>query len=158
MFSVLHLTDVVVRFFPGGMEGGAKDGPEAMQFAIEALKQSRAGFPVARPLQEMLRRTAKECSIPLPRNLNDIMPLPRKSQQIYRLDDFIDACTRKTYTQPVEEIHAKYAASFSTDWITEGPAHGFLASASGPSRLRIPSAEERGAQSLMQIHNLLNTN
>jgi hypothetical protein len=24
--------------------------------------------------------------------------------------------------------------------------------------LRVPSAEERGAQSLMQIHNLLNTN
>ncbi|TVY44768.1 Nitrogen assimilation transcription factor [Lachnellula subtilissima] len=158
MFSVLHLTDVVVRFFPGGMGGVAKDGPEAIQFAMEALMQSRAGFPVAGPLQELLRRTANECSIPLPRNLNDIMPLPRKPQQIYRLDDFIDACTRKTYTQPIEDIHAKYAPSFSTDWITEGPAHGFLASASGPSRLKIPSAEERGAQSLMQIHNLLNTN
>jgi hypothetical protein len=158
MFSVLHLSDVVARFFPGGMESGTKDGPKAIHFGMEALMQSRAGFPVAGPLQEMLRRTANVCSIRLPRNLNDIMPPPHHPQQIYRLDDLIDACTRHTYTQPIEEIHEKYLPSFSADWITEGTSHGFLASASGPSRLKVPSAEERGAQSLMQIHNLLNTN
>ncbi|TVY91214.1 Nitrogen assimilation transcription factor [Lachnellula willkommii] len=156
MFSILHLTDLIARFFPGGMESGTKDGPEAIRFAMEALMQSRAGCPVAAPLQELLRRIANECSIPLPPNLDEIMPPPRKPQHIYRLDDFIDACTRKTYTQPVEEIHARYAPSFSADWVIEGPAYGFLAS--GPSRLKVPSAEERGGQSLMHIHNLLNTN
>jgi hypothetical protein len=159
MFAVLHLSDVVARFFPGGMEtGDSKDGPEAIHFGIEVLMQSRAGFPVAGPLQEMLRKTANECSIRLPRNLSDIMPPPRPQQQLYRLDDLIDACTRPTYSQPVKEIHRRYISSFSSEWASEGTSFGFLASASGLSRLRVPSAEERGAQSLMQIHNLLNTN
>lgn len=156
MFSILHLSDVVARFFPGGMESGKKDGPEAIHFGMEALLQSRAGFPVAGPLQEMLRRTAKECSIRLSRNLNETIPPPRHPRQVYRLDDLIDSCTRHTYTQPIQEIHSKYTPSFSADWAAEGISHGFLASASGPSRLRVPSAEEMGAQNLMDIHNLLN--
>jgi hypothetical protein len=157
MFAILHLSDVVARFFPGGMEKGAKDGPEAIQFGMEALMQSRSGFPVAGPLQEMLRRTANDCSIRLPRNLSEIMPPPRSSQQMYRLDDLVDACTRPTYSQPVKEIHRRYISSFSVEWASEGSSFGFLASASGSTRLKVPSAEERGAQSLMQIHNLLNT-
>jgi len=157
MFAVLHLSDVVARFFPGGMENGSKDGPEAIYFGIEVLMQSRAGFPVAGPLQEMLRKTANDCSIRLPRNLSKLMPPLRPPQQRYRLDDLIDACTRPTYSQPVKEIHRRYDSSFSSEWASEGTSFGFLASASGPSRLKVPSAEERGAQSLMQIHNLLNT-
>ncbi|TVY82922.1 Nitrogen assimilation transcription factor [Lachnellula suecica] len=156
MFSVLHLSEVIARFFPGGQDK-AKDGSEAISFAMEALGQSRGGFPVAGPLQEMLRRTANDCSIRLPRNLSDIMPPPRPPKQMYRLDDLIDACTRPTYTQPSEEIHGRYLPSFSAEWATEGASFG-LTLVSGPSRLKVPSAEERGAQSLMQIHNLLNSN
>jgi hypothetical protein len=157
MFSILHLVDVIARFFPGGIEGGSKDGPEAIQFGLETLMQSRSGFPVAGPLQEMLRRTATECSIRLPRNMVDLMVSPRPPKQIYRMDDLIDACTRATYTQPVAEIHSKYGPSFSADWAIDGVFFGFQEPASGATRLRVPSAEERGAQSLMQISNLLNT-
>ncbi|KAF4628811.1 hypothetical protein G7Y89_g9344 [Cudoniella acicularis] len=158
MFSLLHLTDVVARFFPGGREGGSKDGPEAIYFAMESLMQSRTGLPVAGPLQEMLRRTANECSIRLPRNLSEIMSPPKPPKQMYCIDDLIDACTRPMYCQPVDRIHARYLPSFSADWVSEGPSFGFLELISGISRSRIPSAEERGAQSLMQIHNLLNSN
>jgi hypothetical protein len=157
MFSILHLADVIARFFPGGIEGGSKDGPEAIQFGLETLMQSRSGFPVAGPLQEMLRRTATECSIRLPRNMVDLMLSPKPPKQIYRMDDLIDACTRPTYTQPVVEIHSKYAPSFSADWVIDGVSFGFQEPVSGATRMRIPSAEERGAQSLMQISNLLNT-
>jgi hypothetical protein len=157
MFSILHLVDVIARFFPGGIEGGSKDGPEAIQFGLETLMQSRSGFPVAGSLQEMLRRTATECSIRLPRNMVDLMVSPRPPKQIYRMDDLIDACTRPTYTQPVAEIHSKYAPSFSADWVIDGVSFGFQEPIFGATRLRIPSAEERGAQSLMQISNLLNT-
>lgn len=156
MFSLLHLSDLVARFFPGGVEGGSKDGPDAIQFGIEALIQSRAGFPVAGPLQEMLRRTAQECSIRFP--LNEFMAIPIPPKGVYRIDDLIDACTRTSYIQPINEIHLRYLPSIPADWISEGAALGFLVPASGVSRLRIPSAEERGAQSLMQIRNLLNTN
>jgi len=158
MFAVLHLADIIARFFPGGIEGRSKDGPEAIQFGMEALMQSRAGFPIAGPLQEMLRRTANECSIRLPRNLSEIMAAPTPPKQIYRMDDLIDACTRPSYIQPVDAIHLRYLPSLSADWAAEGASLGFLEPGSGSRRLRVTSAEERGAQSLMQIRNLLNTN
>merc|ERR1712230_20355 len=63
----------------------------------------------------------------------------------------------ETYIQPVLEAHARYSACFSSDWIIEGPAYGFRESTFGIRRLRFPSAEERGAQSLMQVRNLLNS-
>ncbi|KAF8861070.1 hypothetical protein BDZ45DRAFT_286779 [Acephala macrosclerotiorum] len=157
MFAVLHLSDTIARFFPGGIEGRSKDGPEAIQFGMEILMQSGAGFPVAGPLQEMLRRSAEECSIRLPRNLPDLM-ISSKPQQVYRIDDLIDACTRPTYTQPINELISKYVPSFSEDWAVEGPSFGFPELASGARRLRVLSAEERGAQNLMHIRNLLNTN
>lgn len=159
MFSVLHLSDVVARFFPGGIEGGGKDGPEALQFGLEALMESRMGFQVAGTLQEMLRRTAQECSIRLPRHEAELMAPPRgRPRQNFRMDDFIEACTRPSYSQPVVEIQHRYLTSFSNDWITESATFGFTQSTSGLGSGRPPSAEERGAQSLMQIRNLLNTN
>jgi hypothetical protein len=157
MFAVLHLSDIIARFFPGGVEGGSKDGPEAIKFGIEALLQSRMGFPVAGPLQEMLRRTAIDCSIRLPRKLIELTAAQQSSRPKYRMDDFISACTRPSYYQPVHEIHLRYNPSISADWVTDGGSFGFLQPAAGSQNLRIPSAEERGAQSLMQIRNLLNT-
>jgi hypothetical protein len=158
MFAVLHLADTIARFFPGGIEGGSKDGPDAIQFGMEALMQSRAGFPVADPLQEMLRRTTNECSIRLPKNLADVAALARPPKAVYRTDDFIDACTRPTYTQPVNEIQLRYLPSLSADWVAEAASFGLLESGSRARGLRVPSAEERGAQRLMEIRNLLNTN
>ncbi|KAH6716646.1 hypothetical protein BKA61DRAFT_476595 [Leptodontidium sp. MPI-SDFR-AT-0119] len=157
MLASLQLTDLVARFFPGGAEGGSKDGIEAIQFGMELLMQSRPGFPVAGPLQEMLRRTAIECAIPLPRNLAELMPAPIPPRGAYGMDDFLDACTRPTYVQPVLDAHSKYSPSFSSDWKVEGPAYGFRESSTSARRLKFPSAEERGAQSLMQIRNLLNS-
>jgi hypothetical protein len=166
MFSVLHLSGVVARHFPGGVsgsgvEGSGRDGPEAIHLGMEALGQSRAGFPVAGPLQEMLRRTAVEGNILLPTNLDDMMPPPPPPRHIYRMDDLLDACTRPTYVQPFNEIHARLVASFPGQWGSEASACRFMESISGMPN-RIPSAEERGAQSLldmsgMSIRNLLNS-
>ncbi|PBP15634.1 hypothetical protein BUE80_DR013600 [Diplocarpon rosae] len=158
MLAALQLIDVVARFFPGGAEGGSKDGPEAIYFGMELLMQSRVSFPVAGPLQEMLRRSAIQCSILLPRDMTDLMLPPKPPQQIYQIDDFLGACTRATYVHPIAKAHSKYGPSFSADWAVECSAYGFSESTTSAQRLRFPSAEERGAQSLMQIRNLLNTN
>jgi len=157
MFAVLHLSDTIARFFPGGIEGRSKDGPEAIQFGLEVLMQSAAGFPVANPLQEMLRREAKECSIRLPQSF-DLMVSSKRPPHVYRVDELIDACTRPTYTQPIDELVSRYMPSFSADWAIEGASAGFQEPSSGARNLRVPSAEERGAQNLMHIRNLLNTN
>lgn len=156
MFGVLHLTDTIARFFTAGVDRPSKDGPEAIQLGLEVLLQSEMGFPIAGPLQEMLCRTANKCSI-RPKTLTELTLSPRK-HQIFRINDLIDACTRPTYVQPVAEIHKRYHPSISVDWAIDGAAFGFLEAPSGTRSLRGPSAEERGAQSLMQIRNLLNTN
>ena len=159
MLAALQLTDIIARFFPEGAQGrSSKDGPEAIQFCMELLMESRIGFPVAGPLQEMLRRSAIEYAILLPRNLTELMLSPVPPQRVYGMDDFLGACTRPTYIQPVFEAHSRYSPSFSSDWLIEGPACGFRESTTGARRLKFPSAEERGAQSLMQIRNLLNSN
>ncbi|KAJ5052033.1 uncharacterized protein L3040_001793 [Drepanopeziza brunnea f. sp. 'multigermtubi'] len=158
ILAALQLTDVIARFFPGGAAGGSKDGAEAVQFGMELLVESRVGFPIAGPLQEMLRRSANECAILLPRNLTELMQSPKPPQQVYRIDDFLGACGRSTYVQPNFETHQRYSPSFSSEWSSLGHIYGFRESTTGARRLRVPSAEERGAQSLMQIRNLLNTN
>jgi hypothetical protein len=158
MFSVLHLTDTIARFFPGGMEGDGKDGPEALQFGMEALMQSQPGFPVAGPLLELLRRTANECSIRLRHTPTVATGIQRLPKLVYGMDDFVDACTHPTYRIPVDEILSRYVASFASEWITEGPLFGLQEPVSGVRSFRVPSIEERGAQNLMQIRNLLNAN
>lgn len=119
--------------------------------------ESRVGFPVAGALQEMLQRSAIECSIPLPRNLTKLLKSPITSQREYGMDDFLDACIRPTYLQLVLDAYSKYLPSFSSDWTIEGPAYGFCDSTTGARRLRFPPADRRAAQSLMQIRNLLNS-
>lgn len=156
MFAILHLTDVVARFFPE-VEGSGKNGPEAVQFGMETLMESRVGFPVAGPFQEMLRRRAVNLSIALPENLYELMSTSGKPQA-YQLDDMFDACTRSNYIQPIPDIHKRYLPSFSADWASHGASFGFPEPSIDAKKLRPPSAEERGAQSLMQIRNLLNTN
>jgi len=159
MFAILHLSDTIARFFPGGIEGRSKDGPEAIQFALEILTESRVGFPNAGPLQEMLRRSAKECSIRIPiKQPESTSARKPQPQQVYQIDDFIDVCTRPTYSQPVEELVSKYMPSFSSDWAVEVATIELRGPGSNAARMHVPSAEERGARNLMHIHNLLNTN
>lgn len=117
MFVILHLCDVITRFFPDEVNSTSKDGPEAMQFSMEALTQFRAGFPIAGSFQELLLRTAKECSVCL---LSDLIALPRPPKMAYMMDDFINAYTRPAYGQLVDDIHLKYQPTFAVDWTAEG--------------------------------------
>jgi hypothetical protein len=156
LFGVLHLADVVARFFPNAVDDASKDGSAAIQFAMEVLLQSSPAFAIAGPLYAMLKRTADECSIVLPRSFLESSGL-HQQKETYRMDEFIDACTRPTYVQPVAEIHKRYLSSLSFEWATDSLAYGFCDPPVGSRRLRDASARERGAQSHMQIRNLLNT-
>jgi hypothetical protein len=157
MFGVLHLTDVICRFFSNTDDAPRKDGAMAIKFGIEVLMQSSPGFPVAGALQEMLRRTANECSVPIPNHISDLLAHRRPPKRGYGIDDLIDACMRPSYVQPADEIHQRYMASFSVDWMSSGSAYGFNEPQPG-RRLRWQTAEEKSAQTLMQISNLLNKN
>jgi hypothetical protein len=156
MFAVLNLTDAIAQFFPE-VEGSGKSGAEAIRFGMESLMESKVGFPVAGPLQEMLRRRAVNLSVRAPNNLTELMSSSGKLK-LYQLDDMFDACTRSTYVQVVTEIHKRYLPSLSADWASNRALFGFPEPSPDAKKLRVPSAEERGAQTLMQIRNLLNTN
>lgn len=146
MFSILHLCDAVARYFPNRVDGSSRDGTEVVMCGIEALTQSRVGFAVAGPLQEMLGRMAIECSIPLPRRLEELMP-SRSTGQEYGLDDMLDACCRASYVQPSHKIINRFNPQFSTDWVSKAYSYGFPVFAAEGSSLR--KSEEAGAQRLI---------
>jgi len=156
MFAILHLCDIIARFFPGKVNASTKDGPEAIKFGMEGLMQSYAGFPIAGTFQELLKRTALACSVPLPSNWIDLMTPSRSPRPIYRADDFIDACTRLSYSQPVVDIETRLEPNFSVNWDVQSPSLGFTEY--GKRRLRRTDDEEQAAQHLMLISKLLNEN
>lgn len=157
MFSLIHFADVIARFFPGGMEGYSTDGPQAIKMSIDILEESIHSAPVAAIMQEMLRRTAKSCSIRLSAVETPMGGAQHGVQRRYILDDFIKACTRPTFTQPLAQIAQRYAASFSDDWL----AHSDAAASSNTtwgrdSSSHTPSETELGSHGLMHIRSLLN--
>lgn len=155
MFAILHFCDVIARFFPEKVNSSSKDGAEAIQFGMEVLMQSYAGFPIAGTFQELLRRTALNCSVPLPKNWAELMTPTRLPMPKYRADDFIDACTRLSYSQPIADIEIRFEPQFSANWDIQSPSQGFK---DYGQTLRRSDAEERAAQHLMQISKLLNNN
>ena len=157
MYSLLHFVDVLARYFPGGIEGRCKDGPEAIKAGMEMLEQSDVGFSVAGLMQEMLRRTANSCSIRFPSSETGFGFEPKPPKRIYQMDDFILACTRPSYVQPVDEIRRRYLPSLIADWLVRSSAFGFLEPTWENKTRRVQSPEEMGAQGLMQISSLLNS-
>ncbi|KAI9704773.1 MAG: hypothetical protein M1836_006553 [Candelina mexicana] len=110
-FSLLHLCDILVRYGP------APTNTEAVSFCLEVLKEAaddRGGFAVCGPLQETFRQTAIECGVPLPDNIRELM-----GPADYGFDDILDACTRHTYAQPVDQIVENVCATFDEDFSEE---------------------------------------
>lgn len=154
MFGLLHFCELMARFFPAKIDQNTKDGPSAIQFGLEALMESRSSFPVAGPFQELLRRLAVNCKVHLPRNLDVLMASNRSPKPTYKLDDLIDACGRPSFVQPTAQIRHRYCPTIAAEWALDGPSLGFNDADRRHRTSR--SEEERGAQNLMQIRNLLN--
>jgi hypothetical protein len=156
MFAILHLTDVIARFFPNVPHNHGKDGPAAVRLVIDVLAKSRPGFPVARTFLELIHKTAKDVIFPLPNDLEESFYCSHPSRSRFLLDDTIDACTRTTYKQPVHSIQMRFSPTISSDWVATCAAFGFRHPSPDDVGLRQLSAEEQGAQNLMRITNLLN--
>ncbi|PQE17802.1 nitrogen assimilation transcription factor nirA protein [Rutstroemia sp. NJR-2017a BVV2] len=158
MFAILHLTDMIVRFFPNIPYNHGKDGPVAVQLAIDVLAKSRPGFPVAGTFLELIHKTAKDVIIPLPINLEESFYCSHPGRSRFLLDDTIDTCTRTTYIQPVYSIQMRFSPMISSDWVATCAAFGFRYPGPNAVGLGQLSAEKQGAQNLMQITNPLNMN
>lgn len=155
----MHFCEVIGRYFAGVpvRDGSSqKTASAALQIGLETLMMSRQGFPICGPMQELLKQTAITHNVRQPDNIQELMASHRQSKAEYKTDDFIDACTRPTYVQPASSIHAKYSPTFASDWALEARKYDSQMF-EGPGIVR-SSEEERGAQNLMQIRNLLNMN
>jgi hypothetical protein len=148
MYSLLHFADVIARFFPGGIDGHSTDGPQAIKIGIDMLDESANNVPAVKIMQEMLRRTAKSCSIRL-------ITIEAFAGKRYILDDFVRACTRPTFRQPLAEIADRYAPTFAHDWHVRDGTHSSRSPWSRHSP-NTPTGTGTSTTGLMQIRNLLN--
>ena len=89
---------------------------KAIRVCLETLQQTRSGFGLCGPLQQMFRLTVQTNNISLPENVVSGMG----SLNRYGVDDILDACTRLDYSQPIELItgylHPQIADTWHEEW------------------------------------------
>ena len=108
-FCTLHLGDALVRHSP-------QEPPASIvvEFCLSTIEETRAGFALCGPLQELFRRTAIECGVDLPDNIDALMgPIQ------YAVDQILDACTRLAYTQPLDQVLRRILKTIADEWSFE---------------------------------------
>lgn len=156
MLAALHLIDVIARFFPRAPGQSSDLGFEVVLFGRRILSESQPRFPVAGPFQEMLRKTAIDSGITFSKRTDAPMTIHPQTNNNYREDDLIDACTRHTYAQPVKEIQRIFSPSFSADWASYGASFGFQPTRSDDTKSDLSTDEENSSPGVMEIRNVLN--
>ena len=139
-FCLVQVCDGLVRFSPQDRRAS-----DTVEFCLEVLQQTSAGFALCGPLQSLFCQTAEECGV----QVSDEMRAVMGSFDHYVMDDILDACTRLSYTQPLDQILHCIDPELAKDWSLEWQRQ--VVSASGQAR--------RGSSSggrYMQIGNLLN--
>ena len=139
-FCLVHACDCLVRFSPH--EPPALD---TVEFCLEVLQQTGTGFALCGPLQSLFCQTIEECGV----RPSDEMKAVMGPFDHYVMDDILDACTRLSYTQPIDQILLFIDPEIARDWSGEWQRQ--VVAAFGQSR--------RGSTSsgrYMQIGNLLN--
>ena len=135
----MHLCDALVRYSPNEPKA-----PEVVIFCLEVLNQTREGFAVCGPLQELFRQTAVECNVEIPNELRYLVG----TLNHYDMDSILDACTRLSYTQPLDQILRHIDPNIGRDWNEEW--RKFIVERQGQARR--PSSSGR----YLQIGNILN--
>lgn len=109
-FCLLHLGDAIISYSP-------QDPParETVKFCFQTLQQARAGFPLCGPLQLLFRQRAEECGVQIPEQLGELM----ESFSSYTMDDILDACTRLTYVEPLDQVIGHIDPAIAKDWSGE---------------------------------------
>ncbi len=108
-FCTLHLGDALIRHSPK-----EPPAPLVVQVCLSIIEETRVGFALCGPLQELLRRTAIECGVNLPDNIDTLM-----GPSGYAVDQMLDACTRLSYTQPLDQVLRHIIPAVADDWSSE---------------------------------------
>ena len=137
-FCTVHLADALIRF-PSDDASSA----DVAAFCLEVLGQNKKGFPVCGPLQQVFWTSAQEVGVELPEEVENGL---LGSKDRYDVDDILDACTRLSYAQPVDQITRYIDKAIGDQW------HDEWRDQMASSRSRRQSTAERS----MQINSLLN--
>ena len=137
-FCIIHLSDAFMKF-PSGT-GSTSD---IVAFCLKVLGQNQKGFPVYGPLVQVFWTSAQEYGVELPDGM-EYGGL--NSGDRYGVDEILDACTRLSYAQPVDQINRYIDNAIGDQW------HEEWTEQITQSRLRRQSTTEK----TMQITSLLN--
>ena len=125
-FCCVHLADAILVYEP-------ETGPEVLEFVIPMLQQTRTGFALCGPLQELLRQRAESHNIQIPKGMWPLLG----SLSHFSMDEILDACTRLVYTQPLEQILPHLAPTISKDWPDPRSSDRERPASSGDGRMQI---------------------
>ena len=109
-FCIVHLADALLKYNPGKLSSSS-----IISFCLEALDQNRAGFQVCGPLQQVFWLTAQNNGVELPENVDESFT----SGDRYNVDDILDAFTRLTYAQPLDQISRYIDENIGNQWTQE---------------------------------------
>lgn len=138
-FCLIHLCDALVRYSPH-----VPPASQTARFCLDILHQTRPGFALCGPLQLLFYQTAQECGVQLPPEMKDTVD----SFNHYVVDDILDACTRLSYTQPLDQILHHIDPDIAQDWSGEWETQ--IKSRKGKVR------RESSSGRYLQVANILN--
>ncbi len=95
LFCNVHVCDAFVKYGRHDLNSA-----DTIRFCLESLQQAKVGYPIAGPLQKMFCLSMAEYDVPVP---DDLVELVGHTSE-YDPEDFLDACTRTTYKQPISQI------------------------------------------------------
>jgi len=110
-FCLVQLCDALLSYSP--LEPPAS---ETVAFCLHALQHTHAGFALCGPLQSLFTQRVRECGIRIPEELEKLVD----SVDDYSVDDILDACTRLSYTEPLDQsiryIDPLIAKEWNGEW------------------------------------------
>ncbi|KAI9750970.1 MAG: hypothetical protein M4579_006230 [Chaenotheca gracillima] len=109
VLCMVHICDCLVRF------GTRSEAEDAASFCMRALDESGPSHGVCGPLQELFRHMVVQSGIELAVPATDAA----SNTTSFTLDEIMDACTRLTYAQPVEQVRRRLSPEFIEKWNEE---------------------------------------
>ena len=85
-----------------------------MQVCLSTIEETRVGFALCGPLQELFHRTAIECGVVVPDNVDSLIGTSK-----YAVDQILDACTRLSYTQPLDQVLRHIVPAVADEWSSQ---------------------------------------
>ncbi len=114
LFCIVHVCDALVGY-DNGSDSQGPSNIEIVRFCLESLEVAKVGYPLAGPLQRMFRVALDNYNVSIP---DELERLCRPSSK-YGPDELLNACTRPTYQQPINQLLPNLDPGLAQDFMDE---------------------------------------